>query len=199
MSSHPIPKLFVSRRNDKTLTVSIVLGVRKMGPSRGIWTHFECKGHYAKDRRYRFDHEDFIYTEMFDAIPVGEVSLEIRAEIEKTPPVTLGKMNNFLEDEVDSLVGVPSNVPPTTLVDCLFGLFRRGGYQMFFRRLWNQFRTTLPVDSLYACVTWSKTGTLGVTVQTLYARVLRRLKSWLFDSPFSLAVQSSFSGVRCTV
>ena len=55
------------------------------------------------------------------------------------------------------------------------------------------------VDSLYACVTWSKTETLVVIVQTLYPRVLRRVKSWLGDSPFSLAVQSSFAGVRCTV
>ena len=85
------------------------------GSFQGIWRHFKCKGDYTEDRRYRFDHEDFIYTEKFDAIPVSEVSLELRAEIEKTPPVTLGKMNNFVEDEVDALVGVPSNVPPTTL------------------------------------------------------------------------------------
>ena len=173
-----------------------------MCPSQCIWTQFKCKGQYAKDRRYRFDHEDFIYTEMFDftsAIFVGEVSLELRAEIEKTPPVTLGKMNNFLEDEVDALVGIPSTVPPTTLVGCLFELLKRGGSRMFLRHLWNQFRTTLPVDSPCACVTWSKTDTLVVVVQTLYPRVLRRLESWLVDSPFSLAVQSSFSGVRCTV
>ena len=46
------------------------------GP-RGIWRHFKCKGHFAKDRRYRFDHEDSIYTEKFDAIAVSEVSLEL--------------------------------------------------------------------------------------------------------------------------
>ena len=74
--------------------------------------HFKCKGHHARDQRYRFDHEDFIYTEMFDAIPVSGVSLELRAEIEETPPVTQSKMNRYLEDEVDALVGVPSNVPP---------------------------------------------------------------------------------------
>ena len=108
-------------------------------------------------------------------------------------------MNNFVEDEVNALVGVPSNVPPTTLVGCLFELLRSSGSQMFLRRLWSQFRTTLPVDSPYACVSWSKTETLVVIVQTLYPRVLRRVKSWLGDKPFSLSVQSSFFGVRCTV
>ena len=204
MTNHPIPRLFVSRRNDESPSGFNCSVCRKdvsflsRGP-RGIWRHFKCKGHFAKDRRYRFDHEDFIYTEKFDAIAVSEVPLELRAEIEKTPPVTLGKMNNFVEDEVNALVGVPSNVPPTTLVGCLFELLRSGGSQMFLRRLWSQFRTTLPVDSPYACVTWSKTETLVVIVQTLYPRVLRRVKSWLGDSPFSLSVQSSFSGLRCTV
>ena len=204
MTNHPLPRLFVSRRNDKNPNGFNCSVCRKdvsflsRGP-RGIWRNFECKGHYTKDRRYQFDHEDFIYTEKFDAIPVSGISSEMRAEIEKTPPVTLGKMNNFVKDEVDALVGVPSNVPPTTLVGCLFELLRSGGSQMFLRRLWSQFRTTLPVDSPYACVTWSKTETLVVIVQTLYPRVLRRVKSWLGDSPFSLSVQSSFSGVRCTV
>ena len=70
---------------------------------------------------------------------------------------------------------------------------------MFLRRLWNQFRTTLPVKSPYASVSWSKTETLVVIVQTLFPRVLRRVKSWLGDSPFSLALQSSLSGVKCVV
>ena len=38
-----------------------------------------------------------------------------------------------------------------------------------------------------------------VIVQTLFPRVLRRVKSWLGDSPFSLALQSSLSGVKCVV
>ena len=67
------------------------------------------------------------------------------------------------------------------------------------RRLWSQFHTAFPVDNLYACVTWSKTETLVVIVQTLYPRMLRRVKSWLGDNPFSLSVQSSFSEMRCTV
>ena len=127
------------------------------------------------------------------------MSAELRAEIELTPPVTLGKMNKFVEDEVDALVGVPSNVPPTTLVGCLFELLRSGGSQVFLRRLWNQFRTTLPVESAYASGSWSKTETLVVILQTLFPRVLRRVKSWLGDSPFSLVLQSSFSGVKCTI
>ena len=201
---HPVPRLFVSRRNDKSPNGFNCAICRKdvsflsRGP-RVIWRHCKCKGHLAKDQRYRLDHEDLIYTDNLDAISVAEISAELRAEIEKTPPVTLGKMNKFLEDEVDALVGVPSNVPPTTLVGCLLELLRSGGSQAFLRRLWNQFRTTLPVESPYASVTWSKTETVVVLVQTLYPRVLRRVKSWLEDSSFSLALLSSSSGVRCTV
>ena len=152
MSNHPTPKLFVSPRNEKSPNgfnysrCQKDVSILPRGP-RG-----NCKGHYAKDRRYRFDHED-IYTEKFDAIPVGEVSLEVRAEIEKTPPVFLGKLNIFLEDEVDALVGVPFNVSHTTLVGCLFELLRSGGSQKLLRRLWKQFRIMLPADSPYACVT----------------------------------------------
>ena len=56
----------------------------------------------------------------------------------------------------------------------------------------------LPVDSPYAVASWSKTELLVVLVHTLYPRVLRRLKSWLGDSPLSLALQTSYSGVKCT-
>ena len=108
-------------------------------------------------------------------------------------------MNKFVEDEVDALVGVPSSVPTTTLVGCLFELLGSGGSQGFLRRLWNQFRTTLPVESPYASASWSKTETLVVLFQTSYPRLLRRLESWLGDSPFSLSMQTSNSGVRCIV
>ena len=204
MSDHAIPRLFVSRRNDKSPNGFNCSICQKdvsflSRDARGIWRHFKCKGHYLKDRRYRYDHEDVIYTEKFDPIRVADLSTEQRAEIEETPPVVLGKMNKFIEDEVDALVGVPSNVPPTTLVGCMFELLRSGGSQVFLRRLWNQYRTTLPVESPYASVTWSKTETLVVLVQTLYPRVLRRVKSWLGDSPFSLALQASCSGVKCIV
>ena len=196
MSDHAIPRLFVSRRDDKSpngFNCSICkkdVSFLSRG-ARGIWRHFKCKGHYLKDRRYRYDHADVIYTEKFDPIRVADLSAEQRAEIEETPPVVLGRMNKFLEDEVDALVGVPSNVPPTTLVGCLLELLKSGGSQLFLRRPWNQFPTTLPVESPYASVTWSKTETLMVLVQTLYPRVLRRVKSWLGDGPFSLALQSS--------
>ena len=204
MSNHPIPRLFVSHRNDKSPNGFNCAICQKdvsflSRDPRGIWRHFKCKSHYQKDRRYRYDHEDVIFTEKFDAVPVADLSVELREEIEATPPVVLGKMNRFIEDEVDALVGVPSNVPPKTLVGCLFELLRSGGSQGFLRRLWNHFRTTLPVESPYASASWSKTETLVVLVQTLYPRVLRRLKSWLGDSPFSLSIQTSHSGVRCIV
>ena len=132
-------------------------------------------------------------------MPASELSAEQSAEIEATPPVNLGKKNNFVEDEVDALAGVPSNVPPSTQVGCLFELLRSGGSQGFLRRLCNQFRTTLPLESPHAVASWSKTETLVVLVLTFYPRVLRRLKSWLGDSPFSLELQTSYSGVKCTV
>ena len=131
MCSHPVPRLFVSRRNDKNpngFNCAICqkdVSFLSRGP-RGIWRHFKCKVHYLKDRRSRFDHEEVIYTENFDAISVNEISAELREGIEKNPPVTLGKMNRFLEDKVDALFGVPSNVPPSTLVVCLLELLRRG-------------------------------------------------------------------------
>ena len=89
-----------------------------------------------------------IYTEKLDSIRVADLSAEQQVESEETPPVELSRMNKFIEDEVDALVGVLSNVPPTTLVGCLFELLKSGGSQLFLRRLWNQFRTTLPVDTL---------------------------------------------------
>ena len=146
MSNHPIPRLFVSCRNDKSPNGFNCAICQKdvsflSRGSRGIWRHFKCKSHYQKDRRCRYDHEDVIFTEKFDAVPVADLSAELRAEIEATSPVILGKTNKFVKDEVDALVGVPFNVPPTTLVGCLFELLRSGGSQGFLRRFWNQFRT----------------------------------------------------------
>ena len=121
MATHAIPRLFVSRRTDKNPNGFNWAICRKDDSflSRGeleIWRHFSRKTHFAKDRRYRLDHEDFIYTEKFDEIAVATISPELRAEIELTPPVVLGPKNAFEEDEVDALVGVVSNVPCSTLV-----------------------------------------------------------------------------------
>ena len=144
MAHHPVPRLFVSRRYDKTPN-GFICAICQKGVSflsrsrRGIWRHFKCKEHFLKDRRYRLDHEDVLYTENLDAIPVSEVSAEVTTEIEQTPPAVLVKLNKFMKDEVDALVGVPSNVPPKTLVGCLFVLLRSGGSQVFFRRRLSQF------------------------------------------------------------
>ena len=123
MSNHPIPRLLASRRNDKSpngFNCSIFQKDVSFLSHRpqGIWRHFKCEGHYAKDRRYRYDHENVTYTEKLHAIPVAELTVEQRAAIEQTPPVVLGKMKTFLQDEFDAFVGVPSNVPSTTLVGC---------------------------------------------------------------------------------
>ena len=98
----------MSRRNDKSPNVPIYY--KDVPGPRGIWRHFKCKGHLAKGQRYRLDHVDFIYTEKLDAVPLAEISAELRAEIEKIRPVPSGKMNKFLEDEVDAMVGVPMSL-----------------------------------------------------------------------------------------
>ena len=204
MSNDSIPRLFVSHRSDKSPNgFNCAICQKEVSflfrCPRGIWRHFKCKSRYRKDRRYRYDHEDVIYTENRDAAHVSELSVEQCAEIEATPPVNLAKKINFVEDDVNALVGVPSNVPLLTLVGCLFQLLKRGGSQGFLRHFWNQFRTTLPVDSPYAVASWSKTETLVVLVQTLYPRVLRHLTSWLGDSPFGFSLQTSCSVVKFTV
>ena len=109
-----------------------------------------AKSHCLKDRRYRLNHEDVIYTPQFDEAKITDITDKLRAEIEQTPPVVLGKNNSFKEDEVDALVGVVSNVPSATLLGGLFELLGSGGSHSFLRRLWNQFRVTIPVESTYA-------------------------------------------------
>ena len=96
MVNHPITPLFVSKRNDKSpngFNCAIrqkYVSFLSRGPP-GIWRHFKCKGHFLKDRRYRLDHEDMVFTENVDAIPVAEMSAELRAEIELTPQSLLEK------------------------------------------------------------------------------------------------------------
>ena len=100
---------------------------------------------------------------------------------------------------MDALVGVVSNVPSATLVGGLFELLRSGGSHSFLRRLWNQFRVTIPVESSYAQATWSKTESLVIVCQTLYPRVLRRVYSWCKDSHFSVLFREEDEGVCCIV
>ena len=164
MAEHAKPRLLVSQRSEKNPNGFNCAICRKdiSFLSKGepeISRHFGSKTHFLRDRRYRLDHEDYVYvyTTRFDAVKVSFISAELRAEIEKTPAVVLGCKNPFAEDEVDALVGVSSNVPASTLLGGLFELLRSGGYHSFLRRLWNQFRTTMPVDSECAHSTWSKT------------------------------------------
>ena len=172
MASHALPQLFVSRRSDRSPNGFNCAVCRRDVSflSRGepeIWRHFTRKSHFVKDRRYCLDHEDVLFTTRFDEVPVSSISAELRAEIEKTPAVVLGKKNPFIEDEVDALVGVVSNVPSSTLVGGLFELLGSGGSHRFLRRLWSQFQAALPVDSSCAQATWSKTETLVIIGQTL--------------------------------
>ena len=105
MAHHLIPNLFVSRRRDRNPNGFNCAVCQKdiSFLSRGeneIWRHAVCKSHYLRDRRYRYDHEDVIYTQTFDLRPVSEITPELRAEIEQTTTVTLGKKNPFVEDEL---------------------------------------------------------------------------------------------------
>ena len=201
MASHALPHLFVSRRSDRNLNGFNCAVCRRDVSflSRGepeIWRHFTSKGHFVKDRRYRLDHEDVLYTTRFDEVPVSSISAELCAEIEKTPAVVLGKKNPFVEDEVDALVGVVSNVPSSTLVGSLFELLRSGGSHRFLKRLWSQFQATLPVNSSCAQATWSKTETLVIIGQTLYPRILCRIQGWVKDSVFSVSLRDDQDGLR---
>ena len=204
MAEHAIPRLFVSRRSDKNPNGFNCAICRKdiSFLSKGepeIWRHFGSKTHFLRDRRYRLDHEDYLYTSRFDAVEVSSISADLRAEIEKTPAVVLGCKNPFVEDEVDALVGVSSNVPASTLVGGLFELLRSGGSHSFLRRLWNQFRTTMPVDSECAHTTWSKTESLVILTQTLYPRIIRRVQTWCKDAHFSVSFREDRDGLRCFV
>ena len=204
MASHPLPQLFVSRRSDRNPNGFNCAVCRRDVSflTRGepeIWRHFTSKSHFVKDRRYRLDHEEVLYTTRFDEVPVSAITPELRAEIEKTPAVVLGKKNPFVEDEVDALVGVVSNVPSSTLVGGLFELLRSGGSHRFLRRLWSQFQAALPVGSSCAQATWSKTETLVIIGQTLYPRILRRVQGWVKDAFFSVSLQEVQSGLRFCV
>ena len=204
MAEHAISRLFVSRRSDGSPNGFNCAICRKdiSFLTRGeaeIYRHFTGKTHFLKDRRYRLDHEDVVYTTRFDAVEVSAVPPELRAEIEMTPPVILGKKNAFAEDEIDALVGVESNVPSSTLVGSLFELLRSGGSHSFFRRLWNEFRTTIPVECNFAQATWSKTETLVILCQTLYPRVLRRVQSVCKESYFSVLFREDEDSWRCFI
>ena len=122
-------------------------------------------------------------------MPVPSISAELRAEIENTPAVVLGRKNPFVEDEVDALVGVELNVLSSVLVGGLFELLLSGVSHMFLRRIWNQFRATLPLESNCAQATWSKTESLVIFGQTLYPRILRRVQTWIKNSDFSVRVR----------
>ena len=118
------------------------------------------------------------YTPHYDDVNVATLSADLRAETGETPPVVLGQKNPFKEDELDTSVGVVSNAPTVTLVRRLFELLCSGGSESILRRLWNQFRATIPVESTYAQATWSKTEPLVIVSQTLYPCVLCRVQSW---------------------
>ena len=52
---------------------------------------------------------------------------------------------------------------------------------------------------MYAQSTLSKTETFVVLTQTLYPRVLRRVKAWAKDHPFSISLRSDVEKVLCAL
>ena len=117
-------------------------------------------------------------------IPLGSMRLllprflspELRAEIEHTPSVVLGQKNTIVEDEVDALVVVVSNVVSSTLVGDLFELLRSGGSHSFRWAFMEPMMTTIPVETSHAQATWGKTESFVILSQTLYPRILRRMQ-----------------------
>ena len=200
MAVHAIPQLFVSQRMDKSpngfncaICQKDISFLSRGAPE--IWRHFSRKSHYLKDRRYRLDHEDVFYTPKFDAVEVATVSAELRAEIEETPPVTLGKKNLFREDEVDALVGVVSNVPSATLV---------GGYLSF----------SVVVVPIVSCDVFGTSSVLpsqssrpmrrlrGVKLSPLSLSFRRYILVFFVeckDSVFSVLFREEGNGVNCIV
>ena len=67
MAEHAIPRLFVSQRSDKNpngfncpICRKDISFLSKGEPE--IWRHFGSKTHFLRERRYRLDHEDYLYT-----------------------------------------------------------------------------------------------------------------------------------------
>ena len=86
MADHAIPRLFVSRRNDKgPIVFNYAMCHKNVSfTSRGepeIWRHFGSKRPFLRDRRYRLDHEDYLYTTRYDKVPVSSITAELRTEI----------------------------------------------------------------------------------------------------------------------
>ena len=127
-----VDSLFVSRWNDKVpngfncaISHKDVSFMSQVEPE--IWRHFGSKLHFLRDCRYRLDHEDYLYITRYDRVPVSSLSAELRAEIEKSPAVVLGKKNPFVENEVNALVSVESKVTPSFRIGGPFDLLRLGG------------------------------------------------------------------------
>ena len=78
-------------------------------------------------------------------------------------------------------------------------LIRGGGSHNFLRRLWDQFRATMPVYSECAHTSWTKTESLVILTQTLYPRIIRRVQSWCKDAHFSVSFSEDRDGLRCFV
>ena len=101
------------------------------------------------------------------------------------------------KDDVDALVGVPSRVPPTTRVSCLFELLWRDGSQNFLSRFMESVSDySAGLQSIRAFLMaqdWDPccVDPHYVTTSSLSPEVIAR--------PFSLALQTSYSVVKYTI
>ena len=130
-----------------------------------IWRHFTSKSYFVKNRRYRLDHEDVaLYFFRFDEVLYRQFLQSCGPKIEKTPAVVpWARKNPFLEDEVDALVGVVSNVPSSTLAGGLFDLLSLwGGSSSLSETVVESIPGGAPCGILVVLrQTWSKTETFS--------------------------------------
>ena len=71
------------------------------------------------------------------------------------------------------------------------------GVVTLLRRRWNQFSTTIPIDSNSLQATWSKSDFLVIICQTIYPRIFRRDESRCKNGAFSITKREEVDGLRC--
>ena len=165
MLRHEIPRLFVCGRADGTANGFHCRVCRKdiSMLSHGeaeIYRHFLAKCHYKLDRRYRFAHEDAIYTRSQDRVAVSDINDDLRQEILSVGVIELGPSYPLVGDKLVVAPVLPKVVPLDTLMNCLLELLRFGGSHSLFRRLWGQLKGNLHKEGQLRDASWTRAETL---------------------------------------
>ena len=45
-----------------------------------LWCSFGSKTHFNKDRRYKLDHEEVVFTSPYDQVEISAIPVDLRAE-----------------------------------------------------------------------------------------------------------------------